>query len=277
MVEMTDSPAGAAPLEQLLASGSMPAWLPQLLMALYDGQNPDSAARWVRQVADALRQVPFAVVHDWQASAVVPLMLQACDPASCQQDTGEPAAADLQQLHERAAAGERFDQAQWRAALEPALRELYRHAYSSAEAYATARASASAYASANNFSERGAIEFADAYAKLSTDSNRKSYAESNAIANAVVLSTAYASGDEQAYAETYPSALAHACAHAYANTANTANTADTAEQADRPQPDSGRQAGDKPTSQPTTQAERLLAAYTRLADGLVDSLSRAAR
>ena len=255
---MSDLPA--APLDRLLASQQLPVWLPQLLMTLYDGQDPDTAAGWARRIADSLGQPPFEVVHDWQARTVVPLIVQACEPAAPEQATGEPktgepttgeqAGADLQRMHARAAAGERFGEADWRVAIEPVLRTLYQQAYGYAEAYATARASALAYAHANDFSESGAIQFADSYAKLSTDSNRKSYAESNAVANAAVLAAAYASGDAQAYADSYPFALVHACAHACAN------------QADH--------AGDEAT----TQVERRQAAYARLAEGLADSLAR---
>lgn len=249
--------------ERLLASVQLPAWLPQLLMTLYDGQKSDTATGWARRIAGSLEQAPFEMVHDWQARTVVPLILQACEPATTmqaisEQATGEPApggpaGADLQRMHARSAAGERFGEADWRAAIEPALRKLYQQAYGYAEAYATARASALAYAHANDFSESGAVQFADSYARLSTESNRKSYAESNAAANAAVLAVAYASGDAQAYAESYPSALAHACAHACAN------------QAGQP-----GQAGDEAT----IQVERRRAAYTRLAEGLADSLAR---
>ncbi|HEX8078898.1 MAG TPA: hypothetical protein VF557_01675 [Jatrophihabitans sp.] len=252
---MSDPPGGAVTFERLLASGQLPAWLPQLLMTLYDGQDPGTAAGWARRIADSLGQAPFEVVHDWQARTVVPLILRACEPAVPEQVTDQPspdeaAGADLQRMHARAAAGERFGEADWRAAIEPALRTLYQQAYGYAEAYATARASAIAYAHANDFSESGAIQFADSYAKMSTDSNRKSYAESNAVANAAVLAAAYASGDAQAYADSYPFALVHACAHACANQAD--------------------QAGDEAT----TQVERRQAAYTRLAEGLADSLAR---
>lgn len=272
---MTDPPGGAATFQRLLASEQLPAWLPQLLTTLYDGQHPDVAARWGRRVVDAFEQAPFEVVHDWQARTVVPLMLQACkpeatesealeseapEPEAIESEAPEPAGAGLRRMHTRAADGERFGEVEWRAAIEPVLRALHRQAYGYAEAYATARASALAYAHANDFSESGAVEFADSYAKLSTDSNRNSYTEANAVANAAVLAAAYASGDAQAYAEAYPFALVHACAHACANQASPAT------QADRSVPADAGPAADR--------AERRQAAYARLADGLVDSLAR---
>lgn len=267
---MTDPPAGAEPFEQLLACFALPAWLPPVLKTLYEGQDPDTAARWGRRVADSLRALrrtrgdaepPFEAVHDWQARTVVPLMLQACELQRCEPAACEPAAA-LRRMHARAAAGERFGEAEWQAAIEPALHELYQHAYGYASAYATAHASASAYASANDFSQSGAAQFADSYAELSTVANRQSYARSNAVANAAVLATAYASGDAQAYGQTYPFALAHACAHAFANRRRSAG-----EQAGL--------AGAEPagSEQPTDQVERRRAAYARLADGLADSLA----
>jgi hypothetical protein len=257
----------AAAFEKFLAAERLPAWLPQLLRTLYDGQDPEAADRWGSRIVECCRSASdagsvesederrapgagraesslLAVAHDWQARTVVPLMAQACQP-----DGGELAgAAELVRMHASAAQGKRFGEAQWRAALEPALHELYRHAYGYAEAYATAHASASAYAKANNFSPDGAVSFADSYAAMSTGSNRDSFAASNAVANASVLAAAYASDDPQEYAEACPFALARACAQAWANVTDGAEPA----------------AGGQP-------ADRLRLAYARLADGLADS------
>ncbi len=265
ITQVSEPPAAADAdaFEQLIASIALPAWLPLVLTTLYagcGGPGSDAAARWARRVEACLRDLgparseagpPFEAVHDWQARTVVPVMRQACS-AACEPAARE-AATELGRLHARAAAGERFDEARWRAAIEPALRELYTHAYGYADAYATARASASAYAQANDFSEAGAIEFADSYAKLSADANRQSFAESNAVANAAVLAAAYASGDGRAYAESYPFALVQACAHAWADQSD--------------QPDG------QPADRPDSRAERRRAAYARLADGLIDSLA----
>lgn len=280
ITQVTDPPAGSATFQRLLASEQLPAWLPQLLTTLYDGQHPDAATRWGQRVADSFEQAPFEVVHDWQARTVVPLILQACEPGTLEPEapepgTPEPTSADLRQLHARAADGERFGEAEWQAAIEPVLRALYRQAYGYAEAYATARASALAYAQANDFSESGAVEFADSYAKLSTDSNRKSYTEANAVANAAVLAAAYASGDAQAYAEAYPFALVHACAHACANQACPESQAEPATQADRSGPAGAGVAGAGAAGdEAATRAERRQAAYARLANGLAESLTR---
>ena len=239
------------PFQQLLDSGQLPAWLLQVLSTLYDGQDPETAARWGRRITrrvPADGQLPFAVLHDWQARTVVPMMAAAEQP----EGVAEQPAAELRRMHARAAAGNRFEVSDWRAAIEPVLHQLYRDAYGYADAYATAHASASAYAAANNFSPDGAVRFADSYAADSTEANRQSYAESNAVANAALLAVAYTSCDAQAYAETYPFALLSACTHAWAN--RTAPAADQESAADRP---ALRQAG-----------------YARLAEGLADSLTR---
>jgi hypothetical protein len=244
---MSEPPATAPSAEQgepFEQPGRLPAWLPAVLATLYDGyagHDPQAASGWARRLADLLSapgaSLPFSVVHDWQVRTVLPMLAEA----------GLGEADGLRQLHARAAAGDQVREADWHAALEPALHQLYRHAYGYAEAYASAHASASAYAQANNFSEQGAVSFADSYAATSTDSNRKSFAESNAVANAAVLATAYASGDPQDYAEAYPFALARACAQAWANAAG------------------------RTEAQPADQDRLRRLAYTRLAEGLADS------
>ncbi|HST47704.1 SpcZ [Jatrophihabitans sp.] len=262
---MSSSPAAAGPVEQPASSESMPAafgvlradqlpaWLPPVLATLYagyaDGDSGNSdASRWAHRLAGlvAERGAALVVLHDWQARTVVPMMAESAAAAGLT----APAALALQQLHARAAAGERFGEAGWRAVLEPALRELYRHAYGYAEAYTSAHASASAYAQANDFTEQGAVSFAESYAAMSAGANRDSFAEANAVANAAVLAAAYATGDPQAYAEAYPFALVQACAHAWANTA-------------------------EPEGQPGDPARRRQPAYARLAKGLADSCAAA--
>jgi hypothetical protein len=260
---VTSPPPGIADFEHFLASLSadstqadragaraghadrvaqLPAWPHQVLVTLFHGQDGDTAARWARRLFEELRrtdgQLAFEVVHDWFARTVVPM--------------ASPDATRLRELHARAAAGERFGEPDWLAALEPVLHDLYRDAYDYATAYATARASASAYAKANNFSSDGAVRFADSYAADSTEANRQSYAESNAIATAAALARASATADAAALAEAYPFALLHACAHASAHRA------------------AGAEASDR------DRAARRQAAYAHLADGLADSLARMA-
>lgn len=219
-------------------SQSQPLWLAQVVAVLADGQDAAAANDWARRIDDELERlggrVPFSVVHDWQAHTVAPMLAES---SALHRSVGL--------LHARALAGERVTEAEWIAVLVPALRELYRDAYAYADAYATARANAHAYATANGFSENGAIEFADGYAKLNTDANVRSYADANAIANARALAAAFTAADERAFAECYPFAHVHAVAHAVAHTGQ------------------------------DDAAERRRAAYARLADGLAESLARA--
>jgi hypothetical protein len=232
-------------------TSDLPPWLAQVVAVLSDGQNPAAATDWMRRIHDELERldgrVPFSVVHDWQANTVAPMLVE----AGARRGGAAALQQSVQALHARALAGERVAEAEWIAALEPALRELYRDAYAYADAYATARTNALAYANANGFSENGAIEFADGYAKLNTSANVRSYADANAIANARALAAAYATADAQAYTECYPFAYVHACAYATAH-------AGQDEQHD------------------TGITERHRAAYAQLADGLADSLARAA-
>lgn len=223
----------------------VPAWLAQVAGVLFDGQDAAAAQDWARRLHGALAQrpwapdrrdpaphrrdpasdrrdltpdrgdpasdrgawmVPFLVVHHWHAHTVTPLLVRAGLPL-------EP----VRSLHLTALSGEPVGAARWAAALEPAMRELYRRAYAYASAHATARASAHAYAQANGFTAAGAVEFADDYATLSTDANAAAFADANAIANARATAAAYANADEAAYAACHP--FAHV--NAYARTSET--------------------------------------------------------
>ncbi|KNB50965.1 hypothetical protein AC230_19410 [Streptomyces caatingaensis] len=158
-----------------------------------------------------------------------------------------PQGEAVRALHIRALAGEPVAEDVWAAALEPALRDVHRRAYPYADAFATAAATARAWARENDYGEAEAEEFADGYARLNTGANVTSYADANAMVHARALAAAYAAADADAYAACCPFATVNAHAFALAGQ-------DTAE---------GRE-------------ERLRAAYGRLADGLADSLERAA-
>jgi hypothetical protein len=269
---VTDRPGGGA-TQQLLdlvpAGVDHPSWLPPVLAILFDGcgggsgvasgggSGTSAATGWLRRIGSQLHAsggaVPFAVVHDWQARTVVPMMLATVEPAgSAEPCEASDSMATLQRLHARAVAGEPAECSVWLEALEPALHGLYRLAYDYAGSYASAHASATAYATANNFSPDGAVSFAESYAAHSADANRQSFAEANAPVTAAALAAAYARQDDRAYAEAYPFALVRACAHAVAASGVTAE-----------------QAGD-----PDQLRRRRQAAYQRLADGLADSLAR---
>ncbi|MFD7662714.1 SpcZ [Streptomyces sp. NPDC059788] len=223
-----------------------PAWPAQLAAALCDGQDAGAAEAWARRVHGELERlggrVPLGAVHDWQVRTVLPMLVAA---SARRGGTGAEWSA-VRSLHERASAGERITESEWAAALEPALKEIYRLAYAYADAFATAAANARAYATANDYGEEKTAEFAEYYAKLNTGANARSFAEAHALANSRAVAAAYAEEDARAFAEAYPGAYVHACALAEANR----ETADGQED------------------------ERRRAAYGRLADGLADSLAR---
>ncbi|MGK5518364.1 hypothetical protein ACSNN9_03315 [Micromonospora sp. URMC 107] len=213
-----------------------PAWLAAVLAALAEGHDPATLAAWRRRVDGELDRlagrVPFRVVYDWHARVL------ASTP-------GGEAGRMVGDLLRRALAGDPAGADEWRGALRPALRELYRAAYPYADARAVAYANAHAYATAHGYGPDEAVGFATHYADLSTGANAEAFADANAIANADALAGALALADAPAYAETHPAALVRAYALAAAHRAGAAG------------------------------APRVLrAAYGRLADALAESLSR---
>lgn len=170
---------------------------------------------WTTQVADALdttlpRPLGMDVVHEWHARTVLPLLANGIGDT----DVLEV----LRPLHIRALEAAPPTADEWAAALEPAMRAVYRHAYPKAAAYETARANAHAYATANGYSEDGAVEFAHGYAELSTEATVRSFADANAIATARAVADAFAAADTDAYARSYPYAWARACAEVLGDT-----------------------------------------------------------
>ncbi|GAA0401835.1 SpcZ [Streptomyces luteireticuli] len=199
--------AAAGRWEERPAQGpDLPEWLVQLAGALWGGQDPDAAGEWARRTYDACARldgrVPFAVVHDWHARTVAPLLGEGQE--------------DVRALHLRASEGGQVTADAWAAALEPALRDVHRRAYPYADAFATAAANARAWARTNDYGEAEAEEFADGYARLNTGANVTSYADANALVHARALASAFATGDAAAYAACYPFATANAYALALA-------------------------------------------------------------
>lgn len=178
-----------------------PSWLAEVRAVLAAGRHPGTVAAWTRRMDDALDRlggrVPFQVVYDWHARVV------GATPAGT-------AVRALGHHYTRALAGDRVGAHEWRGALRPVLRGLYRASYPYAEARQVARANAHAYAYANGYGPGEAAEFADHYADLSTGANARAYADANAIANADALARALAGADDAAYAGTYPGALVRA-------------------------------------------------------------------
>jgi hypothetical protein len=236
------------------ASGSdLPDWLWQVVAVLYDGQHAAVSKDWARRLHGDLERlggaVPFAVVHDWHAHDVAPMLAE----ASARRGWSEEPQQAVRRLHTRALAGEQIDEAEWNAVLEPVLREAYHLAYAYADAFANAYAGAHEYAIGNDYGQERAAEFAGTYAELNTSANAASFADSNGIASAAATAAAFAAADAHGYAEACPFAHVQVYAHACADQDRTA-----AQQ------------------QRAAQDERLRTTYRRLAEGLADSLARAA-
>jgi len=180
-----------------------PRWLAPLMQVLCETQ-PEAQAERLRQRLSAQfqrldGQVPFRLVHQWQADVVLPLL---CDALPEHQ----PALLGLRSLHQRAALGLRGRKGEWRAALRPVLQPLYRRAYAYDAAYAQAHESALSFGLAPANTAMIAEHFGDAkafalyYAQLSTEANASAFAQANAGANAEIAARAYASDDAEAFA-----------------------------------------------------------------------------
>lgn len=222
--------------------GGMPAWLAQVVTALFDGQAPAAASDWAARVHALLAgfagQMPLTIVHDWHASSVVPLLGPSCNGL-----------AEVGALHALALAGYPVASQRWAATLEPALREVYRQAYPYDDAYRVNYDSAHAYGTAHGFGEQGTMEYATYYAELATGANLAAHADANAIACARACAAAFASADPVAYAQTYPYAATRGYALALAASE---------------------------TGAPAAWPTRREAAHARLAAGLTASLERLA-
>jgi len=224
---------------------NLPRWLRQVVPALLAGDDGGE-----RSLLDALGRidgaVPFRVVHDWHAAAVAPLAIETSGRRG-----GDPALhRRVRDLHQRALSGAVPAQAEWLAALRPALREIYGHAYPARAAYDRAHASALTYGSvpgnaamiARHFGT--AQDYARTYAELSSTANAAAFADANTDANAAAGAAAYAAGDAEAYADAHAHGVVNACIAAHAQGC--------------PDPAAGRRD-----------------AHRRLAGGLAESLLRA--
>ncbi|MEU3862251.1 SpcZ [Streptomyces sp. NPDC028722] len=247
--------------------GGLPGWLWQVAAVLYDGQDAAEARHWAPRLHDALARldgrVPFAVVHDWHARTVTPMLAE----ASARRGRPPGPQEAVRDLHLRALAGERSTEAEWEAVLEPASRVAYRLAYAYADAFADAYAGAHAYAVAHGYGAERAAEFAGGYAESNTGANAASFAHGNARANAGATAAAWAAADAHAYAETFPFAQVHVCALAWAGRERT-----TAQDGDGD--GAGAGAWDGNSGEGDGREVRLRWAYRRLADGLLDGLAR---
>ena len=126
----------------------MPRWLAQIVVHLFDRQLFDDACDWGLRFYKALDRldgnVPFSVVHDWHATVVTVLGIEAAQKSGSDLKPHEA----LQALHRRALAGEIIDVSEWRTVLRNADAYANAYAYAYANAYAYAYADADAYANA---------------------------------------------------------------------------------------------------------------------------------
>ncbi len=189
----------------------------QVAEVLFDGLDPTEARAWARRVHQELTRlegkVPFTVVHEWHFGTIGPLLTE----VSARRGGSAASHQAVRSLHARALAGEQIAESDWSAALEPALREVYRYAYAYARAYASASSAARSYALAQGYGEAEATEYGESYAGLSTDANLRAHADANALANAAAAAAAFAAADTDAYAATCPFAQVRACVRAYAD------------------------------------------------------------
>ncbi|MGW0874220.1 SpcZ [Streptomyces sp. NPDC002740] len=195
-----------------------PGVLPEIL-------QPLPVPHWITQVREALAdeaggpwsvgaEVPLAALHVWHAGAVADLIAEAVA-----RHGGDAAPHDaVRALHARAATGEPVDEDTWAAALEPALREIYRLAYPRAQVHERAASAAATFARSRGWTEDEACRYGETYASMNTEVSDRVHAEANAIANAAAYAHAFADADPQAYAAAWPYALVRAWVVARAGT-----------------------------------------------------------
>lgn len=162
----------------------MPRWLSQTVFLLFARQLENDALDWGLKFYQALERidgkVSFSVVHDWHATTVCPMVIDAAIKSGL---NSSPHIA-LQNLHVRAMAGEKISVDEWR----KVLREAYIFSYSNI----CADADAHAYTYADNYTDANAYIYAyvDSYAYAYIDVSANTYAnehiniDPNAYANA---------------------------------------------------------------------------------------------
>ncbi|WP_329128497.1 SpcZ [Streptomyces sp. NBC_01476] len=182
-----------------------PPWLDHVADVLFPeaGLRAGWTDRVERELVRHQGQLPMAAVHAWQCAG---------DPLL----TG-PEHRAVGALHRRTLTGRPSPEPVWRAALEPALRDLFTRAYPYRDAYAEAAAAAGAYARANGYAEGDARQYGEVYARQNTDTNRLAHVEANTVAGAAALAAAYAAGQPDGYAATFPHARVGAVVTAYAD------------------------------------------------------------
>jgi hypothetical protein len=223
-----------------------PSWLLQVSVALVEGRDAEATHGLARRINGEVRrldgEIPFGVIHDWQYRTVTQLVHAAFDA----EDAAARTHSTVQRLHSRALDGEPVETAEWLLALEPALFEVYRHAYPFRsvrdDTYTRARRDKDLL---EGVDEKQTDAFARYFADMKAGIHADVFAEANAAANARACAAAYATADPEAYAEAMP--FAQVRAYVYACAAQ--GTSDRSPEARDP-------------------------LYQRLADGLVAALER---
>ncbi len=151
----------------------MPRWLAQMAPWFFDTQEVVQAFAWGKDFYAELKrldgQVPFSVIHDWQATVVGKFAQESAEKHGCDVSVHKA----LAEMQWKALTGEKFSADDWRPVLKAAFLDVYKFRYR-ANADADADAYANAYANAN----------ANAYADANANANANAYANANANANA---------------------------------------------------------------------------------------------
>jgi len=146
----------------------MPRWLAQMVPGFFDCQRFEDAKDWGRRFYEQLARlggdVPFNVVHDWQAHTVGPLAVELAEKRG--RDV-EPHKA-LAEMQRKALTGQKFTADEWRPILKDAFYDIYLCRYD-ADADADANADADAYAYANAKADAYAYADANAYTNADAD------------------------------------------------------------------------------------------------------------
>ncbi len=165
----------------------MPRWLAKMVPWLFDGQDFDDAISWglkfYAQLSRLDGAVPFSAVHDWRASVVAPVAIEA---AKLHKKDTKPHIA-LRNMHKRALSGENSTREQWINTLRPVCvfasnhddpfncADPYNSACANAYAYACPSGNVDAYieASADAYTTSNAkfLTYSDLYAKASSYAN----------------------------------------------------------------------------------------------------------
>jgi hypothetical protein len=168
----------------------MPRWLAQMVPWFFDSQDADQAKAWglafYEQLARIGGNVPFSVIHDWQASVVGPMAIEIAEKNG-RYATVHKALVEMQFA---ALTGKKFTADEWRPTLKAAFLDIYLLKYG-ADVYADVYANANANVYANVYAYANVNANANVYADV--------YADAYANADAYVYADVYANANDDAY------------------------------------------------------------------------------